>query len=456
MARGGMYDQIGGGFHRYSTDDRWLVPHFEKMLYDNAQLAIVYYEAFQVIGNNLYKQIGNQTLDYVFRDMTDASGGFYSSQDADSDGVEGKYYVWRPEEMAEALEANASQLVQEYYGVTKQEIFEKTGSILHVPDSEDDFLNRNNLLKSDWDSMLSDAKDKLLERRNLRKVPGKDDKIIAAWNGMMISAFCKGYQVTGSQRYLDAARRCGDFIYSSMRDSSGELLRSYRQGQAKIPGFIDDYAFFIRGLIDLYESTFDCRWLNRADLLTGKMIELFWDDHDPGFFFHNGKDSTVLNRSKVLHDMALPSGNAIAIQALERLAALLDKKKYKDIVHRALLSVSSKFLQSPRGYEETVVAVDFMLHPPLEIAIVGSQQSKQTANFLRTAYRRYIPNRIIAFLERDSPDRKSVESKIPLLEGKSDSNKTPTAFICRNYICRMPIADVEEFARQLADYSESN
>ena len=449
MAQGGMYDQLGGGFHRYSTDIKWLVPHFEKMLYDNAQLAVVYYEAYQITNDRFYRQIADQTLDYVLRDLTDSNGGFHSSEDADSEGEEGIFYVWTPNEITEILNPETSELVQEYYGVTEQGNFENGTSILHIPVPLEQFAKNKALSESHINATMNQARYELLAIRAGRIRPGKDDKIIASWNGLMIRAFCKGYQITGNRNYLYAAVGSADFILSSMRNKQGELFRIYRAGEAKVPGFIDDYAFVIAGLIDLYESTFDWKWLEAADDLTHSMMELFWDNENAGFYFHSGKDQSVINRTKEYHDKALPSGNAVAVQDLLRLAVLLNRDEYRQNAHRTLLALSMQCSQSPRGYEETVVGLEFLLHTPPEIAIVGSADAADTRQLIDIAYTQYLPDRIIALLDPISPQAESYQKKIPLLKGKTTLNGTATVYVCHNYSCNLPVAEPENFLQQI-------
>ena len=446
MAQGGMYDQLGGGFHRYSTDDEWLVPHFEKMLYDNAQLAVVYYEAYQITRKRFYLRIANETLDYVLKEMVDSGGGFYSAEDADSEGEEGKYYAWTPGEIESVLGPETAAQVIEYYGVTTKGNFEGGKSILHLPISHNAFVRSNELSKPEWTKVLEEARRALLVERKKRVAPGKDDKIIAGWNGLMMSAFCRGYQITGNRQYLMAAKRNAEFLLTSMRNDDGELLRSFRKDQARIGAFIDDYAFVIGGLIDLYESTFTWRWLEAADELAGVMIRLFWDDEDAGFFFHNGKDKTVVNRTKQLHDMALPSGNAIAIQDLQRLAVFLDNGRYGEKAHRALLVLSGRIQQAPRGYEETVAAIDFFLHPPPEIGIVGALDSADGRALVRAAYTKYLPDRVIALMDPGSNHGGSIEKNIPLLTGRKNINGKATVYVCQNYACKLPVTNPKDLS----------
>ena len=446
MARGGMYDQIGGGFHRYSTDARWLVPHFEKMLYDNAQLAIVYYEAFQTTGDSFYRRVADETLSYVLRDMTDSTGGFHSAEDADSEGEEGKFYVWTPEEISAVLKPDLVSLATAYYNITDKGIFEGGTSIAHVAISDEEFADANGLSEAQWNAKLQIIRASLLAERSNRVRPLKDDKILVAWNGLMMSAFCKGYQVTGNQNYLHAAKKAAEFILTSMRSEDGGLLRSYRSGQAKIAAFIDDYAFFTTGLIDLYESDFDRKWLAAAEELSQEMTALFWDEDNAAFFFHSGHDETVLNRTKMFHDGAIPSGNAVAIQTVERLAVLLGKEAYREKAYRALLSISGRLDKSPRGFEQSTAAMDFFVHPPPEIAIVGHADASDTKALIHIAHTTYLPARVVAWREPDSP------MSLPLLDGKTMFDGKATAYVCQNYTCKAPVTKPDALSASLSRF----
>ena len=333
MAFGGMYDQLGGGFHRYSVDAHWLVPHFEKMLYDNALLSRAYLEAWQATNKELYRRVAAETLDYVLRDMTDAAGGFHSAEDADSEGEEGKFYVWTEDEIEALLGQEDGALFSRYYGVSKAGNFEGR-NILHVPLDPPVPPGGENVSREQARTRLEPLRRKLLARREKRVRPGKDDKVLAAWNGMMISALARGYQVTGDDRYLKAATRAADFVLSRMvRD--GVLMRTYRglggpdgRGTAKLPGYLDDYAEVAGGLIDLYEAGFDRRWLQAADELADKMLADFWDQENGGFFYTSAAHKNLLVRTKPFYDGAVPSGNATATLVLLRLSRLLDNRDY--------------------------------------------------------------------------------------------------------------------------------
>ena len=326
MAQGGMYDQLGGGFHRYSVDAMWLVPHFEKMLYDNALLTRVYLEAWQATGREPYREVAAGILDYVIRDMTDARGGFHSAEDADSEGEEGKFYVWQPGEIKAVLGEEDGELFCRYYGVSEEGNFEGH-NILTAPRDPASRLGATTLTTEQWRDRLARSRERLLTHRNERVRPGKDDNVLAAWNGMMISALARGYQVLGDRRYLAAAQKAADFVLDEMvRD--GRLMRAYR-GTARLPGYLDDYAEMAGGLIDLYEADFDRQWLEAADTLAGKMVADFWDDRDGAFFYTSAAHKNLLVRTKPFQDGAVPSGNSTATIVLLRLSKLLDNAEYR-------------------------------------------------------------------------------------------------------------------------------
>jgi len=349
MAHGGMYDQLGGGFHRYATDRRWLVPHFEKMLYDNALLARVYLEAWQVTGKDLYRRVATEILDYVLQDMTDRRGGFHSSEDADSEGEEGKFFVWRPDEIKRFLGEQDGALFCEYYGVTGEGNFEGF-SILHVSQEPSEFARERGISLKQLENQLTPLRDKLREAREARVRPGKDDKVIAAWNGMMISALARGYQILGEERFLKAAERAANFVSTEMvRD--GALLRTYRgkggggdRGISKLPAYLDDYAEMASALIDLYEATFDLQWLEAADQLAGRMVTDFWDEENGGFFYTSASHKNLLAQTKPLYDGAVPSGNSTATLVLLRLSELLSDAGYGQKAEEVLASARDLML----------------------------------------------------------------------------------------------------------------
>jgi uncharacterized protein YyaL (SSP411 family) len=454
MAYGGMYDHLGGGFHRYSTDDRWLVPHFEKMLYDNALLSRVYLEAWQVTGKALYRRVATEILDYVLRDMVDVRGGFHSAEDADSEGEEGKFYVWRPDEIEGILGDDDGAFFCEFYGVTAAGNFEGR-SILHVPREPSEFAEEKGIAPHEMEQRLARLRGRLREARDARVRPAKDDKVIAAWNGMMVSALARGYQVLGEARFLKAAERAANFGLTAMvRD--GGLLRTYRakgdadgSGTSKLPAYLNDYAEMANALIDLYEATFDLRWLEAADRLVRRMVADFRDEKNGGFFYTALVHKDLLVRTKPYHDGAVPSGNATAAYVLLRLSELLGRTAYRQDAEAVLTSAWSMMLTQPRGYLNLLCAADFFLHPSWEIAIAGKRDSADAREFLELIHGRFIPNKVLAQVEPGAPESNAVEERIPLLRHKGTVSGKTTVYLCEDYQCKRPITDPAALIKML-------
>ena len=437
MARGGMYDQLGGGFHRYSVDGQWLVPHFEKMLYDNAQLADVYLEAYQLTRNPLYRRTAEETLDYVLRDMTDEGGGFHSSQDADSEDEEGKYYVWSLEEIGQTLPAEDAGLLGRYYGVTKGGNFEGH-NILHVGTPTDEFAKKEGMTSDDLLRRLDGMRPKLLVVRAKRVPPGKDDKILTDWNGLMISAFARGYQVLGTKAYLDAAEKAATFILTHMRSEQG-LLHTHRAGRSHIAAYLDDYAFLTQGLIDLYECTFEPKWIEHARTLVQEMLERFWDAEAGGFYNTAAGEPHLIVRTKNAHDSSIPSGNAVAAEALLRLAKLTGNKEDFDRALGVLKAFGGAVKHSPTAFVRMLSAYDFHRGPAKEIAICGHREAADTKAMLAAVWGRYLPNKVVALIDPRAKDAASIAKAIPLLESRPMINDRATAYVCYDYHCKAPV-----------------
>ena len=453
MARGGMYDQLGGGFHRYSVDAHWLVPHFEKMLYDQALLSKAYLEAWQATGNESYRSVAAGILDYVLRDMTDSRGGFHSAEDADSEGVEGKFYVWQKDDVQTLLGDDDSATFCRYYGVTDQGNFEGE-NILNVVQDPQSFARDEGTTDDELDARLQKMRSKLLVERDKRIRPGKDDKVLAAWNGMMISALAKGYQATGDERYLAAARRAADFVLSDMvRD--GMLLRTYRgtgsgdPGTARLPGYLDDYAEMSAALVDLYEADFDHHRLEAADRLVARMIADFWDPADGGFFYTSGAHKDLLVRTRPFHDAAVPSGNSTATAVLLRLARLLGKEEYQIKAQKLLKSLGNRASGQPTACLNLLCALDFQLSPAREIAVAGNLHGDDTRLLLDTVHGRYLPNTVLAAANPGTADFDAVGELIPLVRGKKMVSGKATAYVCQNYACKQPVTNAAELRRLL-------
>ncbi len=425
MWEGGMYDHLGGGFSRYSVDDQWLVPHFEKMLYDNAQLIACYLAAFQKIGDENYATIARESLDYLLRDMLDGSGGFHSSEDADSEGEEGKFYVFTKDEVRRALGDEAPGFC-EAYGITARGGFEKGASVLHTFDRPADFAG-------DQQATLNRLRGKLREVREARVRPGKDDKVLAAWNGLALSALARGAQVLGDQRYLEAAVACAEFIQRELWES-GNLLRVYRQGRAHTPGFLEDYAAVVNGLVDLYESCFEVRWLRLAEQLADAMRAKFEDAQEGGFFGTEEGRGDLLFRQKPGFDSALPSGNTLAASALSRLAKHLDRGDFRASAERILKCFAPLMYRAPRAFLGMINALDSVLRPPLEIVIAGDL--KRAGSLLAEVHKTYLPHRVLSWAGADPG--------LPLHLGKTSPGGQPQAFVCQNNSCAAPAEDAQK------------
>ena len=444
MAMGGIYDQIGGGFHRYSTDTYWLVPHFEKMLYDNALLVRLYLHAYQVTRKPLYRRVIEETLDYVLREMTDPAGGFYSAQDADSEGEEGKFFVWRPEEIAEALGDEDGALVNKYYGVTTVGNFEGR-SILNVAPEAADEMQRAGVSAERLDALLRRARAALMEARGRRIPPERDDKVLTSWNGLMLAAFAEAGAVLDRDDYTRVAERAASFVSESLR-RDGRLLRTHKDGVSRLLGYLEDYAFLIDGLLVLHEATFEARWLRDAVELGYAMVDLFWDDA-AGQFYDTGTDhEELVVRPRDMTDNAIPSGSSMAAGVLLKLAVVTGDG---DLERRAIVALrSTKGLMErfPTGAGHWLCALDFYLSTPKEIALVGERSAPDTRGLLTEVYRSFVPNRVLVGL--NDGDAATVQS--PLIEGRSRLNDRATAYVCRQYVCGLPVNDPEALAGQLA------
>ncbi len=443
MARGGMYDQLGGGFHRYSTDAHWLVPHFEKMLYDNAQLVVAYFEAYQATQKPFYRDIATETLDYVIREMYDAeNGGFYSTQDADSEGVEGKFFVWEPNDVEDIIGEENAEIFCEYYDITPQGNFEGE-NILNVQAPPDILARKLRIDLGELEALLADGKQKLFEAREKRIKPGLDDKILTSWNGIMIRGMAMGYQLTGKPEYLEACEKSAEFVLTTLSQDNGLLLRTYRDGKSHLNAYLEDYSYFIAGLIALYEASFEPKWLTEAERLAHLMIDQFGDDAGDGFFFTGKSHETLIVQSKSAYDGATPSGASMAIHSLLRLAKHLDNPEFHDKAVETLLLYFHQMEGMPSGSGQLLCELAFLLSTPKEIAIVGTKGDTKTEAMLAALHSTYQPNKIVALSE-------SAEGQtLPLLDGKTQVDDTATAYVCENYVCQAPTTDVEAFVELL-------
>ena len=444
MAYGGMYDQVGGGFHRYSTDAYWLVPHFEKMLYDNALLARLYLHAWQITGNPLYRRITEETLDYVLREMTDPSGGFYSAQDADSEGVEGKFFVWTPDELRPLLGDDAD-LIMGYYGVTERGNFEGA-NILNVPRPPADFATQQRVSDDTLMEAIAHARATLLEVRERRIHPLLDDKVLTAWNGLMLRAFAEAGAALDRPDYLDAARRNAAFLLDNMRDPSGRILRTWRNDEAKLLGYLEDYACLADGLLSLHEATLEPRWLREAVTVADGMNTLFWDDAVGGFYDTGNDHEQLVIRPRDVFDNAQPCGGSVATDVLLRLGVITGNDDYSSKGSTPLRALQQLLGRAPSATGYWLGALDFYVSLPREIVIVGPTDADSTQSMLREVNSRFMPNKVAVGMN-DSADPPLKDS--PLLEQRVMQDGLPTAYVCENYACQLPVTDAQALAAQL-------
>ena len=441
MANGGIYDHLGGGFHRYSVDAVWLVPHFEKMLYDNALLSRLYLHYYQLTGDEQARQTAEGTLDYVLREMTNEDHGFYSTQDADSEGHEGKFFVWTIDEINSTLGDDA-ELFNAYYNVTATGNFEGKNILnviepLHVVAAEADIELETAR------EVIQRSRRKLFELRETRVKPDRDEKILTAWNGLMMASFAEGGVILNRSDYLDAARHNAQFILANLQ-RDGLLLRSYKDGKAKLNAYLEDYAFLIEGLITLSETSGELDWLLEALRLADRMVEEFWDSDNGGFFFTGKSHETLIVRQKDYFDNATPSGNSVAANALLRLATLTANEDYRSRAVTVLREVADSARRYPSGFGYALSTVDFYLSTPTEIAIVGDDNANKAA-FLSEVWRPYLPNKVVAGAKSsDRPD----STPVVLLHQKPVSDST-VAYVCERYACKAPTSSPAELRQQL-------
>lgn len=442
MAEGGMYDLIGGGFARYSTDNFWLVPHFEKMLYDNAQLALVYLHAYKLTEEENFRQVAEATLDFLVREMMHPLGGFYSSLDADSEGVEGRYYVWTKDQIAEVIsDPDELEFVIAAYGVTEHGNFEGA-NVLHQNLSDDDLSNRFDLPVDTVASHKANLNIRLRQAREGRIRPGTDDKVLTAWNGLALSAFSEAARYLSRPDYLEMAIRNADFLISTVLDTDC-LLRSWRNGQASQPGFLEDYAALAIGLVSLYQSDPNPRWYQVAVELVEQIIVNFMDP-EGGFFDTHSAHERLPYRPKDLQDNATPCGNSLAATALLQLAGYSAKYEWRNLAEKMLSSIQPMAIRHPTAFANWLCAIDYFKRPVLEIAVLGDSSDSRYQQLISTVWESYRPNVIAAFSAPNPPAETP-----PLLHNRMLYNQQPTAFVCQNFICNLPANTPEELKIQL-------
>ena len=443
MAAGGIYDHLGGGFHRYSVDRIWLVPHFEKMLYDNGQLLRSYLHAWQINGRPEHRQVVDETVDYVLREMTSPEGGFYSAQDADSEGEEGKFFVWTAEEIEAVLGEEEAELLGRTYGVMPGGNFEGN-TILNLKRTVAEVAQEAGAAVETMAARLAAARQKLFAVREERVKPERDDKVLTEWNGLMIHALAEVGVVLGREDALEAARKSADFVLAEMSQENGFLFRSYKDGRARFNAYLEDYAAFARGLVALYEATFELRWLAEAVRLTKIMQSQFADEVRGGFYQTGLDHEQLVVRRKDFIDNAIPSGNSMAAELLLRLAKLTGNEEYRNEAARIILIMAAAMAQQPTGFGRMLTALDDLLSPSQEVAVVGSLEDPRTLLLLEEVRRHYLPHTVLALKEPDS------ENPLPLLEGRGLVDGEPAAYVCENYACQLPVTGVEELRNAVA------
>ena len=427
MADGGMFDQVGGGFARYSTDGAWMVPHFEKMLYDNAQLALLYARAWLVTRNDRYREISSRTLEYLLREMRHPDGGFFSSQDADSEGVEGKFYLWSWEELVSLVGEEAA----EAFGATPAGNWDGT-NVLRAPMG---------------DTHQEDARTRLFEVREERVRPALDDKILTAWNALAIRAFAEAGRIFDERTYVEAAVSCADFVWHHLRDEGGRVLRSWREGIAGVRGFADDYALLAGAFLTLYETTSDLRWFVAARELCDTLLDLFADQERGGFFQTGSDADELVVRPKDLYDNAVPSGNSAAAEALLRLALFTGERKYEDAALSALRLLRDVMTSAPGGFGQALCALDLYLDHSYEVAIVGDPEAADTRALVDEVVRaRWRPNLVLAVA---SPIDADAVEMVPLLAERPQLGEKATAYVCQRFVCRLPVTEASALTSAL-------
>ena len=432
MAEGGLYDQLGGGFHRYSTDRLWRVPHFEKMLCDNALLAKLYIDMVQATKQELYSAVSRGIFDYVLTEMTAPEGAFYAAQDADTEGEEGRYYLWEMKEFLDLLGPHQAKVMARHYGVTSAGNLGRK-NVLYVRESMESISESENIAIFEVDHILKNGKETLLEVRQKRAKPQTDTKIITGWNGLMITAFASGYAVLRENNYLDVATRAAEFLWENLWDGS-KLLRIYKDGESKVDGYLEDYAYFLEGLIALYEVTFDSVWIERANQLADKMIDQFSDEERGGFYMTGRSAEKLVARLKDAADGAIPSANAVAALSLLRLGHLTGKKDYLKSGERTVHAFQQRMEKTPAAFAGLLSAADFMSEPPMEVVFSGPREHSAFEDMSNVLGQDYRPNKVVLF----SGNEKKL-GKLPLAEGKTVTDGEPAVYLCQKQTCHPPV-----------------
>ncbi len=457
MADGGIYDHLGGGICRYSTDPDWLVPHFEKMLYDQALVSAIYLDAFQATNNPRYEAVARDIFAYVLDDLQSDDGGFYSTRDADSEGMEGAFYIWKVEQIKAVLGEERGALFCEFYDVTdKGNWFESRGhapagakNILRIKTSANDFAKSKGLELADFEKQLATCRKELYTEREKRVHPGLDDKVLTGWNGLMIASLAKGARVLDDPKYSESAARAADFVLTKMR-KDGRLLRTHRKGESRLTGYLSDYAFMIEGLLNLYEATFDPRWLTEAQALTDVTIKHYLDKDGGGFYFTADDAEKLIARSKNPRDGAIPSGNSVHAMNLVRLGVMLDRADYRAHAEGIFKSFKSAVEGSPSQFERMLCAVDMYHDRVKEIVVAGDAGESSTGELVRSVYAGFLPNKVLLLAGNPGGGKTAlVQDDMALLKGKKPVDGKPAVYVCENKVCKRPVTEAVELRKQL-------
>jgi hypothetical protein len=448
MRAGGIFDHIGYGFSRYSVDERWLVPHFEKMLYDQAMLAMAYTETYQATGKARHGKVVDEVITYVLRDMTSPEGGFYTAEDADSEGKEGLFYVWTPGEIRDHLGKDLADLFCRYYDVGNHGNFEDGRSILHARIPLDKFAEQEKMEVAELEKILEEGREKLFAARERRIHPLKDDKVLTSWNGLMIVAMAKAYQALGHLSYVDAAQNAAGFILERLKKNN-RLFRRYRDGEVAHPGYLDDYTNFVWGLIELYEATFAPKYLEEAMALNNDMIDLFWDETHGGFFYSGRDNEVLIKRSKEIYDGAIPSSNSVAILNLARLSQITGEVKLEKKAEEVAGTFAKRIKAYPSAYTQFLAALDFIIGPSREIVVVESPNGKSSRPMVETIHREFVPNKVVLMRKGDeSGDR--IAALAPFTKDLRAHGDRPVVYICEKQSCQETITELEELRAALS------
>ncbi|MBX9688164.1 MAG: thioredoxin domain-containing protein [Candidatus Obscuribacterales bacterium] len=455
MAWGGIHDQLAGGFARYSVDRRWLIPHFEKMLYDNALIPRNYFDGYLITSDKYWLEVGKATLDFVLRELLMPEGAFYCSLDADSEGEEGKFYVWTPEQIEAALGKEDAEFFCAVLDVTKQGNFEHGRSALNFPEGPDLAMSRFQMSGPEFRQRLNPLKERLLAEREKRVRPGRDDKMLTSWSSLMISCLLDGYRVSGDRNYLDAALKAADFILNNLW-KDGRLLRTYGRGIAKLNAYLEDYAYLIQALLDLAACDASPRWFKSAELLNDFVLTHFWDEENAGFFYTSDEHEELIARTKHFYDGSTPSSSSVSAMNLIRLSRLKGDLKLMNYAERTIKLYSSFFHKAPDQFSNMLCALDSYNAQALEIAVLFDDSTKaQAEELLSVIYRTYLPNAVLILSNLSASDNEQLLAACPLLRERPLQNSLATVYICRNFSCQKPIVDKNALAQELASLQKS-